>query len=154
MTPRTLVYVINDGWVLLGRKRRGFGAGKLVAPGGKIRPLEESVECAIRECQEETGITPTLADPIGHIIAHDPGGTTQVVTVYRTEDFAGHASPTDELLPEWYEISGLERHYDEMFDGDRYWLPMLFRNERFVAEITYDPDWKVAQVHLKAPARP
>ena len=62
----TLMFIIDEarGEVLLIRKKRGLGAGKINGPGGKIDPGETSEQCAIRETQEELGVT-ALA-PVKH----------------------------------------------------------------------------------------
>ena len=54
----TLLFVIQEGSVLLIRKKRGLGAGKINAPGGRLDPGESFPQCAIREVQEELLITP------------------------------------------------------------------------------------------------
>ena len=55
----TLVFVLHDGQALLIRKKRGLGAGKINAPGGRVDPGETVEQCAVREVQEELGVTPT-----------------------------------------------------------------------------------------------
>ena len=55
--PATLVFVIRDGKILLIDKKTGFGKGKVNGPGGKIEKDESPEACAVRECQEELGIT-------------------------------------------------------------------------------------------------
>ena len=44
-----LCFIVKGGRVLLIRKKRGLGAGKVNGPGGKIEPGETSMESAIRE---------------------------------------------------------------------------------------------------------
>ncbi|HYF35152.1 MAG TPA: NUDIX domain-containing protein, partial [Prosthecobacter sp.] len=46
----TLMFIIDEARdeVLLIRKKRGLGAGKINGPGGKIDPGESSIECAVR----------------------------------------------------------------------------------------------------------
>ena len=55
--PATLVFVIRDGRILLINKKTGLGKGKVNGPGGKVDPGETPESCAVRECQEELGIT-------------------------------------------------------------------------------------------------
>ena len=44
----TLLFIFRDGEVLLIRKKRGLGAGKINGPGGKIDPGETPEQCAVR----------------------------------------------------------------------------------------------------------
>ena len=58
----TLVLLREDNRVLLGMKKRGFGAGKWNGFGGKLEPGETVVEAAAREVQEECGLTVNTTD--------------------------------------------------------------------------------------------
>ena len=54
----TLTFILREGQVLLIRKKRGLGAGKINGPGGKLEKNESLAECAVREVQEEVGECP------------------------------------------------------------------------------------------------
>ena len=57
MKPTTLVFPIDEkNRILLGRKKRGFGAYKYNGFGGKLDNGESFRECAIRELFEESGL--------------------------------------------------------------------------------------------------
>ena len=56
--PATLVFVIKGDRILLIRKKRGLGAGKVNGPGGRLEAGETFGQCAVREVQEELGVTP------------------------------------------------------------------------------------------------
>ena len=53
----TLMFVVQDGKILLIRKKRGIGAGKVNGPGGKFEPGETALQCVLREVREESGLT-------------------------------------------------------------------------------------------------
>ena len=61
--PATLVFVVRDGKILLINKKTGLGKGKVNGPGGKVEKGESPEDCAIRECQEELGITVSNLNP-------------------------------------------------------------------------------------------
>ena len=48
----TLVFVVEPERLLLIRKKRGLGAGKINGPGGRREPGETLDECAARELEE------------------------------------------------------------------------------------------------------
>tara|TARA_B100000674_G_scaffold478036_1_gene474683 strand:- start:984 stop:1259 length:276 start_codon:yes stop_codon:yes gene_type:complete len=63
----TLMFIRDGNEVLLMRKLRGIGAGKINAPGGKIEPGETPLEGAIRETQEELLVTPLEPRKMGEL---------------------------------------------------------------------------------------
>ena len=48
----TLMFVVQKGRILLIRKKRGIGAGKVNGPGGKFEPGEDALACVMREVTE------------------------------------------------------------------------------------------------------
>ena len=54
----TLCFIYQHPKVLLGMKKRGFGAGRWNGFGGKVRDGETIEEATKREMKEEVGIIP------------------------------------------------------------------------------------------------
>ena len=100
----TLVFVIREGRILLIRKKRGLGKGKVNGPGGKLDPGENAVECAARECQEELGINVSNLECMGEHKFQFIDGYSIHCWVFRTADMEGVAVETDEAVPLWTEI--------------------------------------------------
>lgn len=59
------VLVVKDGKILVGTRDNDFGKGLVCGPGGHIENGETPEQAAIRETQEEFGITPSELIPIG-----------------------------------------------------------------------------------------
>jgi 8-oxo-dGTP pyrophosphatase MutT (NUDIX family) len=75
----TLLLLRSNGRILLGRKKRGFGAGKANGFGGKVEVGETIKEAAVREMHEESGVTIDLADACEasmHACVHPPTSCT------------------------------------------------------------------------------
>ncbi|MCD7733185.1 MAG: NUDIX domain-containing protein, partial [Oscillospiraceae bacterium] len=60
------VLVVRDGCILSGIRKSGFNPGLVCGPGGHIEDGETHEQAAIRETQEEFGITPTDLIQIGY----------------------------------------------------------------------------------------
>lgn len=147
MTEGTLVYIINSERVLLAMKKRGFGQGKWNAPGGKIKNGETPMEAAIRETQEEVGVTPTLRRQLGTITYHDPKDGDWNVHVFRATALSGEPVESEEMEPQWWALSAIP--YDRMWAGDEQWLPYVLRDHPFVAEIWMDGNGGVKKLNVK-----
>ncbi len=54
----SLCFVRREGQILMIRKKRGLGAGKINGPGGRLDTGETALQAAIRETEEELRVTP------------------------------------------------------------------------------------------------
>ena len=129
----TLCYIVKEGRVLLIHKKRGIGAGKINGPGGKVDPGETPLAAAIRETQEETGVTPLHPRLHGELWFRFSPETVLHCYVYRAEDCSGTPGETDEARPEWFDTAALP--FDQMWEDDRHWLPLLLEGKRFAGTV-------------------
>lgn len=136
--PATLVFVVEQDQILLIRKKRGLGLGKVNGPGGKLDPGEDAVTCARRECEEELGIRVGELDCMGEHKFQFVDGYSIHCWVFRTFTYEGEAIETDEAVPLWTALD--EIPYDEMWEDDRLWLPLLIQGQRFSARWVFDDD--------------
>ena len=134
----TLVFVVRDGRILLIRKKRGLGAGKINGPGGRIEPGESEWDCAAREVVEELCVRPTGLQRSGILRFQFLDGYGIHVTVFRADGCEGEARETDEAVPCWTPVEAIP--YDEMWQDDREWLPLLLARKRFDARFVFDAD--------------
>jgi 8-oxo-dGTP diphosphatase len=134
--PATLVFVFRGNEVLLIDKKTGLGKGKVNAPRGKVHDGESPEEAAIRECQEELLISVSNLEYCGEHRFQFVDGYSIHVWVYRTRDFEGTPTETREAAPRWTRLDRIP--YDEMWEDDRYWLPMMVRGERFQTRWIFD----------------
>ena len=144
--PATLVFVVRAGKILLIHKKTGLGKGKINGPGGKLEAGESPKECAVRECREELGITVSNLEYCGQHRFQFVDGYSIHVWVYRTSDFTGVPTETEEAKPLWVPLD--EIPYEHMWEDDRIWLPMLLRGERFTSRWIFDGD-KMLDYELK-----
>lgn len=136
----TLLYVHDHSTdrLLLIRKKRGIGAGKINGPGGKAHVGESALEAAVRETIEETGITPLAPEPRGELEFHFPLGLTLRCIVFLAHRWQGEAHETEEASPAWFPVSTLP--YDEMWDDDTIWLPLLLAGKKFRGTVVVSTD--------------
>ena len=66
------------------------------------------------------------------------------VHVYRASDFEGTPSETPEAIPVWVDEDKVP--YDEMWEDDRIWLPLLIAGTHFDARFIFDGDSMVDHV--------
>jgi 8-oxo-dGTP diphosphatase len=133
-----LCFIVKDGRILLIRKKRGLGAGKINGPGGKIEPGETALAAAIRETQEEIGVTPLDLEERGALYFQFTDGYSLHCTVFLAGDLDGEPVETPEATPQWVALE--EIPYDEMWADDRYWLPQMLAGARFDGWFEFDGD--------------
>ena len=133
-----LCFIVKDGRVLLIRKKRGLGAGKINAPGGKVESGETAIDSAIRETREEIGVTPLQLEERGILRFQFKDGYSLLCTVFVALDLDGIPIETPEATPIWYPSGSIP--YDEMWEDDRHWLPHCLSGQRFNGWFFFDGD--------------
>lgn len=134
----TLLFVIRGGQILLIRKKRGLGAGKINGPGGRIDPGETPLEAAIREVQEELCVTPTGVRDCGELRFQFLDGLSLHGYVFTATDCDGEPQETEEATPLWTPIDAIP--YDEMWADDWLWYPLMLAGTRFDGRFLFDGD--------------
>ena len=143
MRDTSLVYPMReDGAILLGRKKRGMGFGKWNGFGGKIEDGETMAECAVRELFEECGLVAEPGDlefaaDLYFSQPSDPrwshGGM-----VYFLKNWKGTPRASDEMEPRWFTLTELP--YDEMWEADKIWLPMILSGKKIKGTVVFAED--------------
>ncbi|MBX2825909.1 MAG: 8-oxo-dGTP diphosphatase [Gammaproteobacteria bacterium] len=134
----TLLFILQHGQVLLIRKKRGLGAGKINGPGGKLDPGESLEQCAIREVSEELCVEPLAPEQFGRLRFQFEDDYSIDVAVFIARDFRGTPTETDEAIPLWYPVEQIP--YDEMWADDRIWLPRVLGGETVDGRFVFDGD--------------
>ncbi len=156
MVQATICFLIADNprRVLLGLKKRGFGAGKYNGFGGKLADGEDVRSAAVREVREECGLEVHPGDlvPAGRLrflfpfrpeFDHD-------VRVFRVCAWRGEPRESEEMRPEWFRVG--EIPYDRMWQDDGHWLPRVLEGDVIEGEFTFAADNEtVAGFSLGAP---
>jgi 8-oxo-dGTP diphosphatase / 2-hydroxy-dATP diphosphatase len=143
----TLVIVHKNNKVLLGMKKRGFGAGKYNGFGGKLLPGENLIDCAQRELREEAGIEAEEIEELGRLVfkfQKDP--EILDVHVFKVRRFSGKPIETEEMAPRWFDTNELP--YSEMWPDDQYWLPLFLKNKLFKGYFEFDNESKIIKKEI------
>ena len=131
-----LTYVMDGDNVLLILKKRGLGDGYYNAPGGHIELEETSIEAAIRETKEETGLTVSELKERGTLRFQFKDGMRMVCYVFTTGTWEGELKECDEAKPFWADRNNLD--YDMMWKDDKLWLPLLLDGKEFEGWFVFD----------------
>lgn len=133
-----LCFIEKEGRILLIKKKRGMGKGKINAPGGKIEAGETPLEAAIRETQEEVCLTPKNLTKMGELHFFFTSGYSLHGEVFIASDYEGIPQETPEADPFWCRIE--EIPFDQMWEDDRFWLPEILKGKHFFASFIFDDE--------------
>ena len=139
----TLCILHLENQVLLGMKKRGFGAGKWNGFGGKIHEGETIEEATIREMKEESGVTVTNLKPHGILEFINKPHELLEVHMFGTSTYSGTPTESEEMKPQWYNIEDIP--YENMWPDDKYWLPELLKGKCFEGTFFFDKNGAIVE---------
>lgn len=144
----TLCLIYNQEKILLGYKKIGFGQGRWNGFGGKVKAHETTQEAAIREIQEEAGITPLDIKHRG-ILMFEFEGEEEVleVHVFSARDFKGELVESNEMKPKWFKFDQIP--FNEMWPDDPYWLPLLLAGKNFTGTFLFKDQKEIINHEVK-----
>ena len=134
----TLLFVIRDGEILLIRKKRGLGAGKINGPGGRLEPGETPAQAAVRETREELCIETQSPSLRGELHFQFVDGYSLLCSVFTTDRYEGTPTETDEAAPLWTPLEAIP--YEDMWEDDARWLPGMIEGRTFQGYFVFDGD--------------
>jgi len=145
MKQATLWIIIKDDKILLCMKKRWFWEGFWNGPGWKIEAWETEKQAMIREMQEETTLEAKENDLEKVWVLHfyfDKDSTWNLdAHVFKIFDFEWTPTETEEMKPEWFEISQIP--YDQMWEDDKIWFPRMLAGEQIEYDFYFWNDGKI-----------
>jgi len=146
----THCFLVRNGKVLLGIKKRGIGWGKWNGIGGKQHKGDKTiVDTFIRETQEEIGVTPLEYKKMAYLKFYYLGDQkdNQTSTVFVTTKWKGKPIETDEEKPKWWPINKLP--FYNMWEDDTHWLPPVLAGMKLKATFVFDKSYKIEKFKVE-----
>ena len=145
----TLIFIYKDNKILLGLKKRGFALGKYTLVGGKVELGETIEEGAQREVFEESNLDVRDLKKVAVLdfAWPDKKNPDMEVHLFKTNNFSGQLADNDEISPSWFEIDKLP--YKKMLDDNKYWFPLVLKDQKFQAQFLFDKHDKVIEHSIK-----
>ncbi|OGZ33304.1 MAG: hypothetical protein A2174_00990 [Candidatus Portnoybacteria bacterium RBG_13_41_18] len=137
----TVCLVVRDNReVLLARKKLRLGAGLLNGYGGKVREGKGTEAEAKRELKAESGLTALKMIEAGLLVfKFQKEGKIYPCYYYRVDEFRGRVKETAEMeLGQWYNMKEGSIPTDQMWKGDKLWIPYFLGNKKFYGWILYN----------------
>ena len=143
----SLVYLERDGKYLIlhrTKKEHDENGDKWIGVGGKFEPGETPDECALREVQEETGLTMTDFALRGLIIFVSDVWGLEYMYLYTATKWRGKLIDCDEGELVWLDKRELLKK--NLWEGDKLFLKALDeRDEFFMMKFRYEGE-RLAEV--------
>ena len=152
MIQTTLCLLLKKNEIMLAMKKRGFGAGRWNGPGGKFDPEKGDkniIDTAVRETGEEIGVEVRNLEKFGifHFYFPFKPEWNCDVHLFLTKDWVGTPVESEEMAPKWFLFS--EIPYEQMWDSDKFWLPIILKGEKLEADFVFKKGDKIEKHNIK-----
>lgn len=138
----TLCYLEQDGCYLMlhrVKKKKDVNHDKWIGVGGKFEPGETALACALREVQEETGLTMQNPQYRGIVDFYCAPWPAERMHLYTCTEFTGTMTDCNEGTLEWVPKEAVQEL--PIWPGDKLFFKLLAEGAPFFhLELTYDGD--------------
>ena len=142
----TLCCIYNNTHILLGMKKRGFGAGRWNGFGGKVHDGETIEQATKRELEEEACIKVDKIDKRGVLLFEFESNPEKLeMHIFSSNTFEGEPTETEEMKPQWFLRDKIL--YDSMWPDDPYWIPLMLEGKNFEGKFLFDSDGNIIIKH-------
>ncbi|MBP2217455.1 8-oxo-dGTP diphosphatase [Arthrobacter sp. CAN_C5] len=128
--------------VLLGLKKSGFGAGRIVTLGGGVEPGETAAQAAVREVAEESGVVVDVVNltQLGRVRWRFPSqpAADMDAEIFTAVEWSGTPEPTVEVEPAWYPVNDLP--WEGMWEDAQHWLGSVIDGTPLDVLVTLNQD--------------
>lgn len=143
-----ICFLIENGHVLLGYKKRGFGMGRWNGFGGKVQPNETIEQGTIREMKEEAGVDVSNLENRGKITFKYPDKPQPFeVHLFVAKSHKGELVESEEMRPAWFNV--LQVPLKSMWVDDEHWLPQLLAGKSVEGTIYFADENTIIDKKLK-----
>ena len=143
----TLSIIHQNQKVLLGMKKRGFGAGRWNGFGGKVLENETIEEGAKREFKEEAQVDVLDLEKLGVLDFEFKGNPELLeVHIFKSKSFLGEPKETEEMKPQWFDINDIP--FDKMWPDDKYWIPLFIKGKKFKGRFLFGENDLILEKNL------
>lgn len=146
---QTVLVVHQHPQVLLGMKKRGFGAGRWNGFGGKQEPGETVEQTARREMLEEVGVEVEDAHEVGSLIFEFDAKPDEQIEVhfFKSTNFRGEPTESEEMKPGWFEVENIP--FGQMWPDDKFWMPLLLQDKKFTGRFLFGEGDKILEMDFQ-----
>lgn len=143
----TVCIVHEHPMILLGMKKRGFGAGRWNGFGGKLEEGETIFQAALLEMKEEAGVLAKKLERRG-VIDFEFQGNSEILEVhfFKSSGIEGEPRESEEMRPQWFHVD--EIPFDQMWPSDRYWYPLFLQDKKFSGRVLFGEGESILDVSL------
>jgi len=155
MKQTTLCFLLKNGQVLLGMKKRGFGTGKWNGIGGKLKDGEDVKTAMLREIKEEIGVDVALDDVteagILEFYFQNNSDWDNQCHIFTVTKWTEEPSESEEIRPQWYRVGTLP--FESMWVDDPHWVPLVLAGKKIKGRFLFDDNggeilnFAVSEIH-------
>ena len=140
--------ISQDGKILLGMKKRGFGVGRWNGFGGKVEKGEFIEDAAKREVFEEIGVQVVDFEKVG-ILEFEFQKNPEILEthIFRVNQFNGTPTESEEMKPQWFDVKNIP--FNGMWSDDKYWVPLFLEGKKFKGHILFGEKDVTSEVDIQ-----